>query len=150
MSLTSDIQDFQEKFFPELKPTEKFRQQQSVVTMRLNFMLEELEETAKALGYVLLPEYAPDKSNQVKYRFNQVSKTIDRAEVLDGLVDLLYVLIGTVYQFGLDKVFPIAWKRVHNANMQKARCETPGKRGTTFDVRKPKGWKAADLSDLVK
>lgn len=68
---------------------------------------------------------------------------------LDGLVDLVYVALGTAYLQGFD--FAEAWRRVHAANMAKVRAlrESDSKRGSTFDVVKPPGWKAPDLSDLV-
>jgi hypothetical protein len=48
--------------------------------------------------------------------------------------------------------FPLAtgFDRVHVANMAKERATKKTKRGTTFDLVKPPGWKAPDLTDLVK
>ena len=73
----------------------------------------------------------------------------DWPEVLDALVDITYLAVGTAVMCGAN--FDEAWNRVHDANMKKIRAEKKGdsKRGTTFDVVKPEGWKAADLSDLV-
>ena len=71
-------------------------------------------------------------------------------EILDALVDLTYIAIGTARMNGMD--FETAWNRIHTVNMQKIRCEkqADSKRGTTFDVIKPKDWQPADLSDLVE
>lgn len=71
------------------------------------------------------------------------------AQMLDGLVDLVYVALGTAYLHGFD--FDEAWRRVHGANMEKVRATSPlqSKRGSTFDVVKPQDWVAPDLSDLV-
>ncbi len=69
---------------------------------------------------------------------------------LDALVDLVYVALGTAYIQGFD--FNEAFKRVHEANMKKVRANrlTDSKRGSLYDVVKPEGWTAPDLSDLVK
>lgn len=74
----------------------------------------------------------------------------DTERMLDALVDLVYVALGTAYQHGFD--FNEAWRRVHVANMAKVRVEraSDSKRGSTYDVVKPPGWKPPDLSDLVQ
>lgn len=80
---------------------------------------------------------------------------IDRGELdeqLDALVDLLYVLVGTAVQLGVDQVLTEAFWRVHEANMKKvlvpSRLES--KRDSAWDIVKPEGWTKPDLSDLVK
>lgn len=74
----------------------------------------------------------------------------DHAKVLDALVDLVYVALGTAVMMGVD--FNAAWTLVHEANMAKLRAKRAeeSKRGTTYDVVKPPGWLAPDLSHLVK
>jgi hypothetical protein len=64
---------------------------------------------------------------------------------LDALVDLVYFAIGTAAGMGWD--FNEAFKRVHEANMKKVRAYTER---SAVDLVKPPGWKAPDLSDLVK
>ena len=65
------------------------------------------------------------------------------ADEFDALIDLVYVILGTAHLQGLD--FQAGWDRVHAANMQKVRG--PSKR-SEFDVIKPEGWTAPDLTDL--
>lgn len=98
---------------------------------RLKFMQEELDEYDSASLPII------DEKPQL-------------AECLDGLVDLVYVALGTSYLHGFN--FREAWRRVHEANMRKIRVEraSQSKRGSTFDVIKPEGWVAPDLSDLVE
>jgi predicted HAD superfamily Cof-like phosphohydrolase len=73
----------------------------------------------------------------------------DLEKQLDGLVDLVYVALGTAFMHGFN--FDEAWRRVHAANMKKERATHPSqsKRGNVLDVIKPPGWTAPDLSDLV-
>jgi predicted HAD superfamily Cof-like phosphohydrolase len=87
---------------------------------RENFLREELAETVKA------------------YYSN------DLAEVADGLIDLIYVAIGTLQLMGI----PIAagWREVQRANMSKHRVsrKEDSKRGHTWDIVKPPGWEPPD------
>jgi predicted HAD superfamily Cof-like phosphohydrolase len=72
----------------------------------------------------------------------------DDEAVLDALVDLVYIALGTAYRRGWD--FGEAWRRVHEANMAKERGKANNsKYGSPFDIVKPEGWVGPDHSDLV-
>jgi predicted HAD superfamily Cof-like phosphohydrolase len=74
----------------------------------------------------------------------------DRTKLLDAMVDIIYVVMGTAMMHGFD--LEEAFNRVHQANMAKVRAQvgTQSKRGSHFDVIKPPGWEAPDLSDLTE
>lgn len=77
----------------------------------------------------------------------------DLEGILDALLDLVYVAIGTLHFHGMGEVADEAWRRIQRANMAKVRGKNDGsdsKRRSPFDVVKPKGWTAPDHSDLVK
>ena len=118
-----DITSFHEKF--DLKPKPYHEQDNRYHNYRVNFMEEELDEYCQA--------YEQD----------------DQAAMLDAIVDLVYVAVGTAYLYGWN--FPEAWRRVHEANMQKIKVTSAAdsKRGHSSDIKKPPGWKTPDLSDLV-
>lgn len=124
LDLVQDIHDFHTKFGFTKRPIGE-RPNQGFMAFRLKFLAEELHETALA------------------------AKRDDLAEFLDGLVDLVYVAIGSAWSLNLD--FGEAWKRVHAANMEKIRAERAedSKRGTAFDVIKPKGWKKPNIDGLI-
>jgi hypothetical protein len=67
----------------------------------------------------------------------------DRVKAFDALLDLAYVTYGTALFMGVD---PLQWHHgmnaVQKANMAKERAvkAEDSKRGSTFDVVKPKGW----------
>jgi predicted HAD superfamily Cof-like phosphohydrolase len=65
--------------------------------------------------------------------------------VADGLADIIYVAIGTLYIMGLPG--PAIWEAVQKANMSKVRGIT--KRGNAFDAVKPEGWTAPE-ADIAK
>ncbi len=138
-----DITRFHQKFGleylgkPRMLPTGLF-------DFRYKFMHEEIEEYA---------EEQPILAEAVKRQDNRdVANSLEKQ--LDGLVDEVYVVLGTAYlQFG-PKIFNEAWRRVHHANMQKVRAEadedTRSHRDTKFDVVKPDGWTPPDHRDLVE
>ena len=119
---THDADEFITRFALHTGPEITQRQLQ----VRINHLQEELQE------------------------LQQAADRRDTAEILDALVDLAYIAVGTARMCDWD--FAEAWRRVHTANMQKIRAEraVDSKRGTTFDVVKPTGWQAADLTDLVE
>lgn len=81
--------------------------------------------------------------------FKDALRNFCRADQLDALVDLVYVAVRYSVALGMD--FNEAWRRVQKANMQKVRVKSAeeSKRGTKYDAKKPEGWTAPDLSDLV-
>ena len=89
------------------------------LTFRLKFLREELEETEKAA---------------------YEGKEVDCEEVVDGLIDLCVVAIGTLHAFGIDA--HKAWGEVHKANMSKEVGVKEGRENPLGlpDLCKPKGW----------
>lgn len=74
-------------------------------------------------------------------------------EALDACVDIMYIALGAMVLMGFTAVeMRKAWFRIHEANMKKVRASSAmlSKRGSPFDVVKPKGWEPPDLSDLCK
>lgn len=87
---------------------------------RIKFLEEELKETKKAF------------------------ESQDPEEVVDGLIDLCVVAIGTLDAFGVNA--HAAWDRVHAANMAKepgVKESRPNPLGLP-DLIKPEGWEGPD------
>lgn len=85
---------------------------------RIDFLKEELKETSDAF-----------ESN-------------DAEEIVDGLIDLCVVAIGTLDAFGVDAYK--AWDVVHTANMAKEPGVKPSRPNPLGlpDLIKPEGWTA--------
>lgn len=118
-----------------------------VADFRRKFLREEAEEWDWAQKAAFQETTRPILDRDEAEYTHQLEKA------LDGLVDLAYVLFGTVYLHGFHEQFAEAWRRVHAANMQKERAELDGsnsKRGSSFDVVKPAGWEPSVLTDLVE
>lgn len=137
-----DIEAFHTKFALEYDGKPRVLPE-GMASFRCEFLAEELREyTEGVIGahLALLDNEGPRQ---------QVALEVNLAHMLDGLIDLTYVALGTAYLHGYD--FREGWRRVHHANMQKVRAEdvAESKRNSTLDVIKPEGWTAPDLTDLV-
>jgi hypothetical protein len=93
---------------------------------RLDFLHEELGETEKA---------------------SETGIPLDSEEVVDGLIDLCVVALGTLDAVGVDPYR--AWDEVHKANMSKEVGVKEGRDNPLGlpDLVKPNGWIAPDHSD---
>lgn len=139
----ADIRQFHEKFGLEYngKPRSLVGE---LLRFRTHFAREELMEyedaAAEMADRIDFVWPYPDNSEKMP----QLLET-----QLDSLVDLVYVVLGTAYLQGFN--FKEAWRRVHEANMNKVRAEraSDSKRGSTFDVIKPEGWQPPSHADLV-
>ena len=92
---------------------------------RINFLKEELNETEKAF------------------------KESDPQEIVDGLIDLCVIAIGTLDAFGCDAAG--AWATVMEANMAKEpgiKATRPNPLGLP-DLIKPEGWVSPDHTNTT-
>lgn len=86
-----------------------------------------------------------------KEELNETIEAVNKGDaegVVDGAIDLITFVLGTLENFGVDG--RKAWKVVHEANMAKekgTKSTRPDSNGV--DLIKPKGWKAPDHSDNV-
>tara|TARA_B100000519_G_C13833125_1_gene245921 strand:+ start:86 stop:496 length:411 start_codon:yes stop_codon:yes gene_type:complete len=90
---------------------------------RIDFLREELDETEAALV------------------------SMDSEEIVDGLIDLCVVAIGTLDAFGVDPYK--AWDEILRANLSKevgVKPERPNPMGLP-DLIKPKDWEGPDHSN---
>ena len=124
-----DINDMHAKFGvhdwvkDELDNDTDWQRLNKFLEFRIKFLQEELGETANAF------------------------KNKDAEEIVDGLIDLCVVAIGTLDAFGVDAYK--AWDQVHNANMQKepgVKESRPNPLGLP-DLIKPKDWVGPEHND---
>lgn len=117
----NDIEVMQDKFETlewVLNNKENKDKLKAFLKFRIDFLQEELDETKKAY------------------------ETMDGEEIVDGLIDLCVVAIGTLDAFGVDAYK--AWDEVLKANMSKnvgVKEGRPNPLGLP-DLMKPEGWKA--------
>jgi hypothetical protein len=92
----------------------------------------------------------------LEFRFKFLQEELDEGEdavvaedIVDSLIDLCVVAIGTLDAFGVDAY--LAWDRVLEANLAKQpgiKPERPNPLGLP-DLIKPEGWKAPTHEDNV-
>jgi len=124
-TLLKDIDAFHKKFKFEKNEKVGIPDDNELVNFRTSFLMEELAE------------------------YTQAITKKDTAAALDALVDIVYIALGTAWLFNLP--FNKAWDAVQKANMSKIRTKSKSKkRGTSFDVVKPKGWTAPDIDQIIE
>ena len=141
-SYIDDIAEFHQKFGIEYRGRARVLPPE-LAKFRIKFLKEELREyvkTADAAAKAIKQQRPTSFDDEVAYNLEHM---------LDALVDLVYVALGTAHLHGFD--FDEAWRRVHEANMKKQRAErrADSKRKSKFDVVKPPGWRPPRMQDLV-
>ena len=120
MNWIKDIEEMHEKYQVHDWVKNNPEKLEQLLHFRVAFLKEEFDETFKATG---------EK---------------DAEEIVDGLIDLCVVAIGTLDVMGIDA--DEAWYNVHKANMAKevgVKESRPNPLGLP-DLIKPEGWKAPD------
>lgn len=136
VDVSTDVESFHKKFGLEYGGRPRVVVGQ-LGEFRVKFLEEELREYKKAYYQA---------SYDLQARPEMVAEHLE--DMLDALVDIVYVAVGNAYIMGLP--FDEAWRRVHVANMAKQRATTPSERGGMFDVVKPPGWTPPSHRDLVE
>jgi predicted HAD superfamily Cof-like phosphohydrolase len=122
----ADLQDFHAKFAMHHNTRPGFLEH-DLMQFRVNFLQEELDETVAAIARG------------------------DLAGAADGLVDLVYVAIGTAEIMGLP--WSHLWDAVQRANMAKVRAipgQIEGHRLSKYDVVKPEGWTPPNIERILE
>jgi predicted HAD superfamily Cof-like phosphohydrolase len=123
--ILKDIDNFHKKYGFEKNEKIDIPSNSELINFRTAFLMEELAEYT-----------------------NAITKK-DAAGAVDALVDIVYIALGTAWLFNLP--FEKAWNEVQKANMSKIRAkDKTGKRGTKFDVVKPKDWKAPNIEKIIE
>ena len=124
-NLILDIDRFHKRFGFKKNNNIGIPDNAELINFRTSFLMEELAEYTNAI----------------------VKK--DTAKALDALVDIVYIALGTAWLFNLP--FDKAWKEIQAANMKKVRAkDKTGKRGTKFDVIKPKEFKEPNIERIIE
>ena len=84
-------------------------------------------------------EFLQEEADELYHSYNEG----DLVGIMDAVLDLVYVAIGTGLYAGLSaKDLEAGFNSVHTANMQKVKVAHAGesKRGIKWDAKKPSGW----------
>lgn len=129
LSMVESVKQFHETYNCPFynKPQDPRHIQPERVDLRISLMQEELKETVEAMNH----------DNQ--------------KEIADGLCDLMYVVIGTAWEYGLGSCLEEMFAEVHRSNMSKLDPET-GKAMFRDDGKVLKGsnFSKPDLMRIIK
>ena len=104
-----------------------------------------MENRLKAGDYGIIKEFLKFRLSFIQEELNETTNAVDTAnpeEVVDGLIDIIVVALGTLDIFQVD-IYE-AWKQVANANIAKkvgVKESRPNPLGVP-DLIKPEGWLA--------
>lgn len=96
-----------------------------------------------------LKKFLQFRINFLEEELNELKSSNNGDDVVDALIDLCVVAIGTLDSFGIDSY--TAWDRVLNANMNKEvgiKASRPNPLGLP-DLIKPSGWQAPTHIDNI-
>ena len=130
-----DIEDFHKEVMKDDFQKKPHIPDAGLVSLRGKLIKEEYLETIDALNDLLLCSQLTEKT---------YIPTAKLAELADGIVDTIVVLLGTAITFGID-IRPI-WDEIHKTNMAKkdGPLREDGKK------LKPEGWVPPDVKSIIK
>ena len=105
-----------------------------------------------------VPNLGDHKNNILRYELMReenkeyiaACQNEDKVEILDAVVDKLYILAGTINQHGLGHLIEEAFNRVHDNNMTKVGPDGKVLRNPEGKILKPSGFKPVILTDLIQ
>ena len=100
-----------------------------------------IEDSTTSLRYHLLSE------ENKEYMVAAIQD--NKVEILDALVDMAYVLFGTINAHGMQKEFVEGFRIVHENNLTKIQENGKVIKNADGKVLKPQGYKKVDLSNLI-
>ena len=86
------------------------------------------------------------RSKLIEEESKELLKAIDDNDIvaaIDGMCDLIYVVLGTAAEFGID-LEPF-WNEVHRSNMEKL----GGEKRADGKQLKPDGWEPPDIEGIL-
>ena len=125
MDYNKKVEEFHEAFRRPVREKPGFESEESKA-LRVRLLREEVDELAEAL------------------------EKDDKIGVLDALVDIQYILSGSIVEFGFQKVFDEAFEEIHDSNMSK--LDENGKPILREDgkVLKSDRYRKPDLKKILK
>lgn len=127
-----DVRTFMRTMGQDLPDSPLMDPDPALIDLRMALITEEFDETIDAMIQLKRQDLTP--AARLSYM----------AEVLDGVIDLMYVSIGACLALGMSTTE--AWAEVQRANMEKANgpIREDGKR------LKPEGWVPPNIVRIVR
>lgn len=100
-----------------------------------------VEDSTSSLRYILMSE--ENREYLVACLQN------NKVEILDALIDMSYILFGTIASHGMTEEFIKGFDLVHENNMTKVQSNGMVLKNPEGKILKPEGYKPVDLSSLI-
>ena len=82
------------------------------------------------------------------HEFVEACKDPNWVEMIDALIDLLYVTFGALDAMGVDAT--LFWDEVHRSNMLKLGPDGQPIRRADGKITKPEGWQPPDIAKVLR
>lgn len=144
------VTEFHDKFDQPIR-TQPCVDDEGTSQLRLNLLLEELQELGAALGFRLIL----DEEDGFKFECWEITSDVrgldlDKAvATLDALTDLQYVLDGSYVSLGFGPWKDAAFEEVHRSNMSKVWSDGQVRKHRDGKVMKPSTYSPADLQSVL-
>lgn len=119
---------------------------QDMAVMHAKF---DVNQAVEKMSPEVLKEFLKFRINFLQEELDEMKKADNADEIVDALIDLCVVAIGTLDLYKVDSY--LAWDRVFTANIAKEvgiKEERPNPHGLP-DLVKPEGWKSPTHEDNV-
>ena len=110
---------------------------------------EWVEDMYRSKNYKILNDFLAFRLDFLEEEFEETQAAFlnkDHKEVVDGLIDLIVIAIGTLDLFKCDA--DVAWDKIHHSNMTKEPGANKSRKNPFGlpDMVKPKGWKSPNIT----
>ncbi len=104
----------------------------------------------KVLHYKILNDFLAFRLDFLEEEFEETQAAFlnkDHKEVVDGLIDLIVIAIGTLDLFKCNA--DVAWDKIHHSNMAKEPGANKSRKNPFGlpDMVKPEGWKGPNITE---
>lgn len=127
--------------------------------MELKNAIEKVSEFMEACGQEVKTRASNVEDSTSSLRYNLMSEENreylvaclqnNKVEILDALIDMSYVLFGTIASHGMTEEFIKGFDLVHENNMTKVQSNGMVLKNPEGKILKPEGYKPVDLSSLI-
>lgn len=127
--------------------------------MELKNAIEKVSEFMEACGQEVKTRASNVEDSTSSLRYNLMSEENreylvaclqnNKVEILDALIDMSYILFGTIASHGMTEEFIKGFTLVHENNMTKVQSDGKVLKNPEGKILKPEGYKPVDLSSLI-
>ena len=113
---------------------------------------------AAGSGVAEVPRFPSEEVRALRQRlideehreWKEAEENDDMVGIIDGLADLIYVILGTAIEYVGPRTFLHAWEEVQRSNMEKVVEGKLVRRPSDGKVLKPEGWEPPQIAAVIE